>query len=145
MPCYVFFFFATFLLTHVKITAAQFYGAGVVRMLYALRHANRADYADLLLLPTPSAADSTENNDVGVKRILVPLAGKTLDMAWLGARPEVRAVVGTEGVRQAFHDLQDTPGAIHVRVTYSFFLFFWFPYSFFFFWFCFWCVWREHC
>ena len=56
------------------------------------------NYADLLLGPGSGSGAA-----VVMQRVLVPLAGKTLDMEWLAQRAEVRAVVGTEGVRQAFH------------------------------------------
>ena len=43
-------------------------------------------------------------------RVLVPLCGKTLDLAWLASQPGVREVYGTEGVNQALEDLRATSG-----------------------------------
>eukprot|EP00729_Bicosta_minor_P028545 gene28545-33015_t len=70
------------------------------------------DYAEKLLGGGGGGDGAGAAGGRGLQRVLVPLAGKTLDLEWLAARPEVRAVVGTEGVRQAFHDLQDAPGAL---------------------------------
>jgi hypothetical protein len=44
--------------------------------------------------------------------VLVPLCGKTVDMAWLAQRPGVSVVIGTEAVEQAMLDLELRPGDI---------------------------------
>lgn len=64
---------------------------------------HKDDIHHLLLKYTPRIAS---NNDTPVK-VLVPLCGKTVDMAYLADHEGVSEVYGVDGVRKALEEFSD--------------------------------------